>query len=371
MRRLSSLEARVRWKCALMIFIQESGGSFGEEIIGEDFPRRESFERGRRRKCAADWEYWLGECSGAAGSSLLSESGRRLASGSIRPRRRKCGNAVIDLEAFVGAVALVAGKEFIAAVAGKQRFYALFAGHFGAQIGTDGGGICEGLIVILGDFWNGLDGVARAEAEFVVLGVEEFSGGAGIADFVVTRLGKVNRERARGIEFFGEKGGDAAAVRTAAEIRAGGFRAQALEMTMDGAAHSFANFFGPVGFGAGNFVVIEIPVGLVADFAFFKNQAIAGTQLFDALITGERRGDYAEEQKLHDRSGIHFVGVRLRGDDGASARGEEETIALAIPVETLNAQAIDGEDEALSAFVENRQRECAVQPGDERGAFFA
>ena len=63
---------------------------------------------------------------------------------------------------------------------------------------------------------------------------------------------------------------------------------------MDSGAHAFADFFGPVGFAAGNFVVIQIPVGFVADVAVFYDQAMAGAEFFDAFIARERRGYHAE-----------------------------------------------------------------------------
>src|ERR1700723_2313427 len=194
---------------------------------------------------------------------------------------------MVNLKTLVGGIAFVAGEEFVATISGKQRFNALFAGHFRAEIGADGGGIGKRFVVIIGDLRDRFDGIAGIQAELVVLRVEKLGGRASVADFVVARFGKENREGARRIEFFREERGDAAAVRAAAEIGAGGFSAKAFEMAIDSGAHAFADFFGPVSFAAGNLIVIEIPVGFVANVAVVNDQEMAWTEFLDSFVAGE------------------------------------------------------------------------------------
>src|SRR5580704_792344 len=99
---------------------------------------------------------------------------------------------MVNLETLVGSVAFVAGKQLVAAISREQRFDALFAGHFRAEIGANRRGIGKRLVVIIGDLRDRFDGVARIQAELVVLRVEKLGGGASIADFVVARFGKEN-----------------------------------------------------------------------------------------------------------------------------------------------------------------------------------
>src|SRR5258708_6783984 len=103
------------------------------------------------------------------------------------------GHMLIESEASVGRVTLVAGEEFVAAVTREQCSHAGFARHASTVVGTDGGRVREGLVVILHDLRNGVVCIAGGQAKFVVVGAEMLGWGAGKTNFAVNRFGKKNR----------------------------------------------------------------------------------------------------------------------------------------------------------------------------------
>src|SRR5882762_3093052 len=116
---------------------------------------------------------------------------------------------------------------------------------------------------------------------------------------------------------------------------------------MDRGAHAFANFSSPVSdIVIVALTILEIPIAGLLNLTGLIHEASPRAKFFDALINCHRRGNGAEEHVLHERGRINSRWCFLGTANSSHARSKKETVAFLAPVETVDAETIDGKDEA-------------------------
>ncbi|KFB71462.1 MAG: hypothetical protein AW09_003393 [Candidatus Accumulibacter phosphatis] len=93
--------------------------------------------------------------------------------------------AMVELEQTLRRVAGIAAEQFVATVARQHLGATVGLRDPGAVIGRQGGGVAEGLIVMLCDHWYAGHQVSRRHIVFMVFAAEVPGGEAGIRHFVV------------------------------------------------------------------------------------------------------------------------------------------------------------------------------------------
>ena len=76
-----------------------------------------------------------------------------------------------ELSDLIGLECGVAHKDFISAIACESDFNGL-SGEFGQEVSGDDGGVSEGFVEELGNFWEDMEEFLRGEGLMVVFGLE-------------------------------------------------------------------------------------------------------------------------------------------------------------------------------------------------------
>ena len=196
-----------------------------------------------------------------------------------------------------------------------------------------------------------------------------FCRSAGKPNFAVNRLSKENRVGVDRRVALVHEGNDAAAVSAAAQVGTRLFRSEIRQMMLDRRAYPFADFASPVSRVAiAALTVLQIPVASLAYLPVFVHQASPGAKLLDALINHHRRRDGAEKHVLHECGWIHRRRRFLGMANSSHPRSKKKAITFLAPVQAIDTETIDGENEAAVPFIPESERENAIQQFDEGGS---
>jgi len=268
----------------------------------------------------------------------------------------------------IGEIGLVAGEEFVGALAAEGDGD-VAAGHAGEEPDGEGAGVGAGFVGIVGEIVDGLDEAGGGvDVELVVIGGVDAGDFAEPGGFVEAAAGEGDGE---GFEALG--GGLGGVVEDGGGIEP----TRGPDAEGDIGDELFGDAREEEGVELGLGVVerdgvvgleFEIPIGLLCEAALAPVEEAAGAELSDAGDEGMGLGDVVEREVVGKGFGVEVAEDGGVVEEDLEFGAEDELLLVLVVVKRFDADAVADEEEFLEAEVPDGEGEHAAEFFEAGGA---